>query len=292
MQLRVYRGAIRISFILLVSFTTARMTASNPEIPWRNLVVHGPFKVGDKDLISASAQELSAGESQASLNAGLAPLGADGDANEGPGPQSPKAVVSFDAIDSLNNVDPGIAVGTSYVLVSDAVNGIAVYDKTGKLIPPKSGQSDFANPFSIRSLFSKVKADIDPTLNMPSHLPTGFPREIEGYGDVRIMFDGYRKRFWIYAQAKNELHGFTTDQDIVDHPNIKVARRNKAAVAVSKTEDPRDGFYTYWWNETIHNGECNKFKGCSDPVFKTSGEGADYPSIGHLAKVFHRHSWG
>src|SRR5882757_11382574 len=109
MQLRVYRGAIRITFILLVSFTTARMTASNPEIPWRNLVVHGPFKVGDKDLISASAQELSAGESEASLNAGLAPLGADGDANEGPGPQSPKAVVSFDAIDSLNNVDPGIA---------------------------------------------------------------------------------------------------------------------------------------------------------------------------------------
>ena len=57
MQLRVYRGAIRISFILVVSFTTARMPASNPEIPWRNLVVHGPFEVGDKDLISASAQE-------------------------------------------------------------------------------------------------------------------------------------------------------------------------------------------------------------------------------------------
>ena len=286
MQLRVYRGAIRISFVLVVSFTTARMTASNPEIPWRNLVVHGPFEVGDKDLISASAQELSLGESEAPLNPGLAPLGVDGDANEGPGPQSPKAVVSFDAIASLNNVDPGIAVGTSYVLVSDAVNGIAVYDKTGKLIPAKSGQSNFANPFSIGSLFSKVKADIDPTLNMPSHLPTDFPREIEGYGDVRIMFDAYRKCFWIYAQAKNELHGFTTDDKIVHYPNIKVARRNKAAVAVSKTEDPRDGFYTYWWNETIHNGECNKFKGCSDPVFKTSGEGADYPSIGISPKYF------
>ena len=286
MQLRVYRGAIRISFILLVSFTTARMTASNPEIPRRNLVVHGPFEVGDKDLISASAQELSAGESEASLNPSLAPLGMDGDANEGPGPQSPKAVVSFDAIASLNNIDPGIAVGTSYVLVSDAVNGIAVYDKTGKLIPAKSGQSDFANPFSIGSLFSKVKADIDPTLNMPSHLPTYFPREIEGYGDVRIMFDAYRKCFWIYAQAKNELHGFTTDDQIVHYPNIKVARRNKAAVAVSKTEDPRDGFYTYWWNETIHNGECNKFKGCSDPVFKTSGEGSDYPTIGISPKYF------
>lgn len=286
MQLRVSRGAIRISFVLLVSFTTASMTASKPEIPRRNLVVHGPFEVGDKDLISASVQNLSVGESEASLNPGWAPLGVDGDANEGPGPQSPKAVVSFDAIASLNNIDPGIAVGTSYVLVSDAVNGIAVYDKTGKLIPPKPGQSDFANPFSIGSLFSKVKADIDPTLNMPSHLPTNFPREIEGYGDVRIMFDAYRKCFWIYAQAKNELPGFTTDDKIVHYPNIKVARRNKAAVAVSKTEDPRDGFYTYWWNESIHNGECNKFKGCSDPVFKTSGEGADYPSIGISPKYF------
>jgi len=247
MQLRVYRGAIRISFILLVSFTTARMTASNPEIPRRNLVVHGPFEVGDQDLISGSAQKLSAGESNASVNPSLAALGVDGDANEGPGPQSPKAVVSFDAIASLNNIDPGIAVGTSYVLVSDAVNGIAVYDKTGKLIPAKSGQSDFANPFSILSLFSKVKADIDPTLNMPSHLPADFPREIEGYGDTRIMFDAYRKRFWIYAQAKNEVSS-VADQDIVNFPNIKLARRNKAAVAVSKTEDPRDGFYTYWWN--------------------------------------------
>jgi hypothetical protein len=98
------------------------------------------------------------------------------------------------------------------------------------------------------------------------------------------MFDSYRKRFWIYAQAKNSPPWDA--ETIKDSPVVKLARRNKAAVAISKTEDPRDGFFTYWWNETIHNGDCNKFEGCSDPVFKTSGEGADYPRIGISPKYF------
>src|SRR5262249_41070377 len=55
---------------------------------------------------------------------------------------------------------------------------------------------------------------------------------------------------------------------------------------VSKTEDPRDGFYTYWWDETIKNGSTNNPQGGSDPVFKISGEGADYPSIGISPQYF------
>jgi hypothetical protein len=109
-----------------------------------------------------------------------------------------------------------------------------------------------------------------------------------------VTFDHYRKRFWIYAMAKNLPHEFwvagtimTYADTIMAYPAVKLARRDKAAVAVSLTEDPRDGFLTYWWNNTIHNGESNEPTGNpKDQVFKTSGEGADYPSIAISAKYF------
>jgi hypothetical protein len=204
---------------------------------------------------------------------------------EPPGPQTPEPTAKFLASDRLNGVDPGIAAGNEYLLVSDNANGVAVYEKTGKLLGPKPG-NNFPNPFSMWSLFSKVKADIDPQLNYPKGLPTSFANNsgITEYGDVRVMFDSYRKRFWIYAQAKNSPPWDA--QTIKQSPAVKLVRRNKAAVAVSKTEDPRDGFFTYWWNESIHNGDCNVPEGCSDPVFKTSGEGADYPRIGISTKYF------
>ena len=65
-----------------------------------------------------------------------------------------------------------------------------------------------------------------------------------------------------------------------------MTRRNQAAVAVSKTADPTDGFYTYWWHETVDNGQCNTAAGCGDPDFKKSGEGSDYPTLGISPKYF------
>lgn len=257
------------------------------DVPERSLPIHGPFEVSLGNL-SNSTGGLSANSEAPSL------VGTSGSSTtsveiEPPGPQTPEPTAKFLASTTLGGLDPGIAAGNKYLLVSDNAHGIAVYEKTGKLLGPKPGDI-FPNPFSIWSLFSKVKADIDPQLNYPKGLPPGFASNsgIAEYGDVRIMFDSYRKRFWIYAQAKN-LPPWKKDidaQTIIDFPSVKLARRNKAAVAVSKTEDPRDGFFTYWWNETIHNGDCNKFEGCSDPVFKTSGEGADYPRIGISPKSF------
>jgi hypothetical protein len=252
------------------------------DVPERSLPIHGPFEVSLGNL-SNSTGGLSANSEAPS------PVATSGSSTslvgvEPPGPQTPEPTANFLASAALSGLDPGIAAGNQYLLVSDNVNGVAVYEKTGKLLGPKPGDN-FPNPFSIWSLFSKVKADIDPQLNYPKGLPANFASNsgIE-YGDVRVMFDSYRKRFWIYAQAKNSPPW--DPKTIVKVPVVKLARRNKAAVAVSKTEDPRDGFFTYWWNETIHNGDCNKFEGCSDPVFKTSGEGADYPRIGISPKYF------
>ena len=294
---------------LLVILTLAPEHSAAAEVHRRSLAIHGPFGVNSADLDSASPGGTSvpddphlsdlAGELADLLVGfrGLAgePPGRQAGESSGPqktgepsGPQTPMATRSFEASATLRGRDPGIAVGNSYILVSDEGHGVAVYDKAGKLLGPKSGGSAFPNPFTVGSLFSQVKADIDPLLNYPSGLPPGFTvaegEGIKGYGDVRVMFDSYRKRFWIYARAKNRAPW--DPKTIVNYPAVKLLRRQKAAVAVSKTEDPRDGFYTYWWNETIHNGSCNDPTGCSDSVFKVSGEGADYPSIGISPKYF------
>jgi len=260
-------------------------TAPPLDVPRRPLLVHGPFEVTSADLTKASTQVTNNSSADAT-GSDDSQSGEGEDAGESDGAQSPEATRRFDDVSGLNGMDPGIAVGTSYLLVCDNVHGIAAYDKSGSghLLSAKTGQPIFQNPFSISSLFAKVKADITPHLNLPSGLPPNFPTQIPAYGDVRIMFDAYRKRFWVYARAKLDIEN--PAEDIVKYPALKLARRQKAAVAVSKTDDPRDGFYTYWWNETIHNGECNNQNGCSDPLFKTSGEGADYPSIGISPKFF------
>jgi hypothetical protein len=278
---------------LLVILTLAPEHSAAAEVHRRSLAIHGPFGVNSADLDSASTggtsvpddPHLSDLAGKFDLWVGEPPGRQTGEPS---GPQTPTATRSFEASATLNGIDPGIAVGNSYILVSDNENGVAVYDKAGKLLGPKSGTSAFPNPFTVRSLFSQVKTDIDPLLNYPSGLPPGFTvaegEGIKGYGDIRVMFDAYRKRFWIYARAKNRPPW--DPKTIVNYPAVKLARRQKAVVAVSKTEDPRDGFYTYWWNETINNGSCNDPTGCSDSVFKVSGEGADYPSIGISPKYF------
>ena len=172
------------------------------DVPQRSLPIHGPFEVSLGNL-SNSTGGLSANSEAPSL------VGTSGSSTplveiEPPGPQTPEPTAKFLASAALSGLDPGIAAGNKYLLVSDDANGVAVYEKTGKLLGPKPGDV-FPNPFSIWSLFSKVKADIDPQLNYPKDLPASFTSNsgITTYGDVRIMFDSYRKRFWIYAQAKN-----------------------------------------------------------------------------------------
>ena len=258
---------------MLITLTNYSLQAA-PEVLKRDLPVHGPFKVSTADLQSAGI----------SSNTTSIPT---------PPPSSPFKIqtvaptTNFVDVTGLSGIDPGIAVGNSYILVCDNGQGLAVYDKTGNLLGPKN-RGSFPNPFSISSLFAKVKADIDPLLNYPAKLPPNFSvangNGITAYGDVRVMFDSYRNRFWVYAMAKNAPPWDAAS--LKDYPAVKLVRRDKAAVAVSITEDPRDGFYTYWWNNTIHNGDSNDPNGGSDPSFKTSGEGPDYPSIGISPKYF------
>ena len=55
---------------------------------------------------------------------------------------------------------------------------------------------------------------------------------------------------------------------------------------MSRTSDPRDGFYLYWWNAVIDEGACTTLgsppgppAACPNSTYQP-GDAADYPSIG------------
>ncbi|TMQ10495.1 MAG: hypothetical protein E6J91_26255 [Deltaproteobacteria bacterium] len=252
-----------------------------PSVPKRNFLVHGPFSVDFSELVLAPPADGNC----------VAPHNMASSASS-PG-QTPGAAFAFTESAGLNGIDPSIAAGSLGLLVSDDHDGVAMYDKGGVLFGREPSNVSLPNnPFTLTSLFGQVMTDINKNLSFPpmSSLPPGFATPgdpnyggVVLYHDTRIMFDSYRKRFWILAMAatKNWDASF-----IMTFPALKLSRRDKVALAVSKTEDPRDGFYTYWWDGTIANGSCNQLGSCGDPDFAISGEGADYPSIAIAPKYF------
>ncbi len=179
----------------------------------------------------------------------LAPVGDPNRAESAAGaadlPQTPPASLSWQASGNLAASsgfpsDAQIAVSNTHVLVT-ARAVLAAYTKSGIILP--------GYPITARSFFS------------PLGLDNGGEFAINAYFDLRAIFDGYRKRFWFGALAYNSAHSNDTK------------RRNKFTIAVSKTENPLDGWYLYYWDATAHDGVAN------DPVYKP-GDSADYPILG------------
>ena len=128
-------------------------------------------------------------------------------------------------------------------------------------------------------------------------LPSGVPCNVDDpfatgtfclndWYDMRVIYDDFRDRFWIIASARNpnwKMAGATLKQ--------RISRRSKVALAVSRTSDPRDGFYLYWWNAVIDEGACATLgsppgppAACPNSTYQP-GDAADYPSIG-ISKDF------
>src|SRR5262249_6124940 len=145
--------------------------------------------------------------------------------------------------------DATIAVSTTHVVVTNR-NTLKIFDKAGSDLGTLSGTS----------LFAMLG------LNSPSFLP--FP--IDAYFDMRALFDPHRKRFWVMALGVNSNWRNRAPADI----------RHVTAVAVSKTENPLDGWYLYWWDSVPHWGAAN------DDVYK-AGDASDYPTIGIDTGLFH-----
>ena len=105
--------------------------------------------------------------------------------------------------------------------------------------------------------------------------------------DARVLWDEYHKRFWIGALMMNNNTGYADDG--VPRPSslsadVAHARRAFLAIAASKTEDPRDGWYVYW---------TEGFPGQADPANcpnechvdgKVVNGGSDYLQMGLSSK--------
>jgi uncharacterized protein (TIGR03437 family) len=132
--------------------------------------------------------------------------------------------------------DTQIATSRTHVVVT-ANTMIGFYDKSGHLL-------------------QKIAV---PTFFSPLNLDTQYG--LDGYFDGRVIFDAYRNRFWLGSLLQNNAHAADSQ------------RLTKFVVGVSKTENPLDGWYLYWWDAVAGDGKPGT-RG------NQAGDGADYPSIG------------
>jgi hypothetical protein len=174
-------------------------------------------------------------------------------------PQTPPPTSKFTS--TLGVSDPQIAAGDTYLVVT-LNDQIAFFSKDGTQLQQATPTSDFFQPLT---------DVINATLVEPANLDPSIWK-IDRYYDMRTVFDPYRKRFWIAGAAINSQTFQSKD------PVIGPARRNFTVAAVSLTEDPRDGWYLYWWNAVIGGYDCAP--NCTKVI------GADYPSIGISPQYF------
>jgi hypothetical protein len=135
---------------------------------------------------------------------------------------------------------------------------LTFYDKSGHPLPsindPAHPGRNFANPTNTETIFAAVVKKLDQNLKLnpkAQHDPS-FLFEAGEIGDARVIFDNFRNRWVVLATAKN------------NHPNTKdialvtSQRRTKFLLAVSRDEDPRDGFRTFGLDATPDDGACGK----------------------------------
>ena len=165
----------------------------------------------------------------------------------GPISQSDPPVTTFGAaglVYQYRPSDPTIAASATHLVVTG--QAIAAYDKAGHVVIPTE------SPYAFFFPLSKTLSD---TLGMSY------------YFDTRAIYDSYRGRFWVAALVENRAHESDT------------LRLTKVVVAVSKTGNPLDGWYDYYWDAVAHDGT-----GLNGDVL---GYGGDYDSIGVDATAFY-----
>jgi hypothetical protein len=175
----------------------------------------------------------------------------------GPGDtSSPPLTSSF--LPGVEGVDAMIAVGHKFVVVTQD-HRIAYFDRAGNALPSKSGEATNLTTTKFFERFLKPFND-DGTanancINRHLHFPadavkvcdlTTYPPQlpcVDEFYDTRCTYDAGSRRFFICAAARNQIWpgkpGGAYD----------ALGRRYFAFAVSKGEDPRDGFFQWFWND-------------------------------------------
>lgn len=151
--------------------------------------------------------------------------------------QTPAPLSTFTANRSDGSLaaDTSIAVSYTHVIVTNR-NQIGYYSKAGRNLAT----------LRVETLFAGLKL-----VNLFGVQPE--------YHDMHCLYDAYRNRFWVGAIA---------------YKNVGPVRKlSKFVVAVSRTTNPLDGWYLYWWDAIPGDGHPG-LRGNHD------GDASDYPSWG------------
>ena len=195
---------------------------------------------------------------------------------EVPGPilQSPQWADRWEPNVQSAGWDPMIAVGFNYIVVTSD-HQVGFFDKNGDQLAPKAGEKTKMSASEFFGAFLTPTTD-DGFVNEMSinrHLAhdPGFPEAgvcdpdlstvpqpspsvcINEMYDTRVFFDAATKRFVIVSAARGNT-GFKRDaqnKDIASQTDPVV--RRYVGIAVSRTEDPRDGFYQYMTTESNYS---------------------------------------
>ncbi|MES2772534.1 MAG: hypothetical protein V4722_00025 [Bacteroidota bacterium] len=141
--------------------------------------------------------------------------------------------------DLSQSIDPHVAAGRNYLVMTN-YDDIGFYDKNGALLARKAG-----------GLETHLNADVffaaffDPINDLLGLSRKGAEYQINEFYDLRVIYDDNSRRFIIVSAARNQL--WINSDNIPD--NKEPFARRLVAFAVSKTEDPRDGFYQYMTTE-------------------------------------------
>ena len=240
------------------------MTAS--EHPGDELGVHGPHELNAKDtaelarsaqpaveLHEAPPQRGEAHPPEPAQRLPSAPPGASealhdsGGAGAGLGPTTPtpNPTASWQATLTGKGgypADAQISVSTTHVVVTNR-QVLRYYDRSGTPVGGEIG----SNTFFTAGLNLKDAAG----------------NTIDVFNDLRTIFDPYRKRFWVTAYAYYS--------GAAKVPPAK--QRSYIPIAVSKTQNPLDGWWFYWWDAAAQQGQ-------SGSSIWQPGDVPDYPIIG------------
>ena len=212
------------------------------------------------------------------------------DLRDGSAPGGPPAETSPApglTIERPGALDPMLAVGQHFIIESEA-GGLRFLDKSGSLLPKHLGGVP-VEP-GIGAFFAGFTADTDGggSFNYANINDfTGFPHRCETYPatygnhfcigefyDARVYFDRFSSRFWVISAARNPVWtSFDDPKFHSEHPGmcgfsqltlgdspvknytgdtgLCVQERRYVALAVSKTEDPRDGFHQYMLTDNL-----------------------------------------
>lgn len=163
----------------------------------------------------------------------------------------------------LETRDLQIAASHTHVIVT-SYHKITFWTRDGTLL----------SELNTVDFFQPVKDDINKVLKDPADatklVSAQYP--INEFYDNRLLFDTYRNRFWIVSLTRNMGPG---------SPNA-AHRVTVSSIAVSKTENPQDGWYTYWM------APCRDYQaiGVSKKLFVVGySSGSNFPEYGFLSAI-------